>query len=193
MKRSKQARLTLMAASSALALSACSSKPQETQTHTYADVEACKSAGVFSDERCTQEFTKAVSAHETSAPRYESESLCEKEFSLNNCYKRTESGYSFWSPFMTGFLVSQIINNTQSNYYASPYYHSARGRYLTWDGSIINTRRGEDGQLRSTVNTESIKAKPKPAKIMTRTSVISRGGFGSRTKSRSTSRSSWGG
>jgi len=193
MKRSKNAKLTLMIAGSALALSSCGEEPRH-EAESYTSLDACKNADTFPDAQCDTDFQKAMATHEKSAPRYESQNLCEKEFSLSNCERRTNhNGAVFWSPFMTGFLVSHILDSRRNYYYSSPYYRTNRGRYTTWDGVPLGTTKSADGRTRRTVSTQTVKAKPKAAKVMTRTSVVSRGGFGSRTSSRSSGRRSWGG
>lgn len=194
MKRSKNAKLTLMVAGSALALSACGQNSRQHEAETYRSLDACKEAGLFSDAQCEASYNEALKVHEESAPRYNSERLCENDFVIGNCVQRTSnSGGVFWSPFMAGFLVSQILDrDNRSQYYSTSYYRGPRGRYYTWDGIEMRSSRGTDGRARWTVSNDTVKAKPKPAKVMTRTSVISRGGFGSRTSSRSSGRS-WGG
>jgi uncharacterized protein YgiB involved in biofilm formation len=193
MKRSKNAKLTLMVAGSALALASCGEEPRH-EAESYPSLDACKNADVISDSQCDTDFQKAMETHEKSAPRYESQSLCEQEFSMNNCERRTnQNGASFWSPFMTGFLVSHILDSRRNYYYSSPYYRTRSGGFSTWDGAPLGTTRSADGQTRRTISTKTVTAKPKAAKVMTRTSVISRGGFGSRTSSRSSSGRSWGG
>jgi uncharacterized protein YgiB involved in biofilm formation len=192
MKRSKKLTLTLMAAGSSIALGACGEKRQESEK--YASLEECKAANVFSDEQCQTSYNSALTMHEKSSPRYNSRALCEQEFNINRCEQRTNSnGSSFWSPFLAGYLVSNIVDGSRSHYYSSPYYNTRYGRSYTWNGDLIDTRRTSDGRIRHSVDKKAVTAKPKPARVMTRTSVISRGGFGSRSSSRSSSGRSRGG
>lgn len=183
MKRSKKVKLTLMATSSVLVLSACEEEKRH-DAESYSSVEACKAADVFSDEKCEIEFQKALATHRESAPRYASQSLCEQEFSSGNCQQNGRTGgSSFWTPFMAGYLVSNIIDSNRRYYYSTPYYRTSRNVYYTWDGAPLSNRY-ENGKLRHSVSDKTVKAKPKPAKVMTRTSVVSRGGFGARSSSR---------
>ena len=193
MKRSKNVKLTLMVAGSALALSSCGEEPRH-EAESYASVEACKAADTFPDSQCDEDFAKAAATHETSAPRYNQRQLCEQEFGIGNCESRSSrNGSGFWSPFLAGYMVANILDNRRSYYYSTPYYRTARGRHLTWDGAPIATTRGADGRIRRTISTNTVKARPKVAKVMTRTSVVSRGGFGSRTSARSSRSRSRGG
>lgn len=193
MKRSKNAKLTLMVAGSALALSACEEKPQH-QVETYETLDACLDADLFSDSQCRTDHEKALAVHAQSAPRFESQSLCGQEFTRVNCESHTSaSGSTFWSPLMAGFLVSRILDRDRHYYYSSPYYRNGRGHYYTWDGYRMGEARGQDGRYRKTIGQKTVEAKPKKARVMTRTSVISRGGFGRRSSSRSSGGRSRGG
>ncbi len=198
MKRAKKLTLTVMAASSATVLAACGDDEQE-KVESYSSLEACKAADAFTDEQCEIEFAKAQKTHEESAPRYTNQALCESEFGIDKCQPRTNSnGGSFWSPFFTGYIISSLINNNSGGYYSSPYYNTRYGRRATWNGDPINTYRDSNGRVQHRVSDSAVRAKPKPAKVMNRTAVVSRGGFGARPKARSNrsngrSRSSWGG
>lgn len=181
MKRSKQVKLTLMA-TTALALSACGEKQEFVEN--YDTLEACKVAGKFSDATCEKAYAEAKAVHEKSAPRYNNGSLCQQEF-MASCERRQVGSSSFWSPFMTGYLVSEIVRDRRSSYYYTPYYQRYgynRGWY-TWSGDMIEMRRDANGSYRPSISRKAITAKPKPARVMTRTSVVSRGGFGSRSRS----------
>lgn len=196
MKRSRNAKLTIMAAGSALALTACSSSEPRYQAETYRDLDSCLSANIFSDEQCQSTYENALTLHNQSAPRYRDLSLCEQEFGPTKCEQRSNmNGAVFWSPFMTGFLVSQVLDHPRRGnyYYSSPFYNPRRGGYYMWDGEPLVYSRGNDGRMRTSVSRSTIDAPPKPARVMTRTSVVSRGGFGTRPKARASSRSSRGG
>ena len=193
MKRSKNVKLTLMVAGSALALSSCGEEPRH-EAESYASVAACKAADKFPDSQCEEDFSKALATHEKSAPRYNQRALCEQEFGIGNCEsRRSGSSLGFWSPFMIGYMTANILDSRRSYYHSTPYYRTARGRHLTWDGSPISTTRGADGKIHRTISTKVVKATPKAARVMTRTSVVSRGGFGSRTSARSSRSRSRGG
>jgi len=181
MKRSQALKLTLMAGS-AMALGACSDKRQEAQT--YNSLDACETAGLYSATECQTAYNKAVATHQKSAPRYNSEQLCQQDFKAR-CEERSDGGRSFWSPFMTGFLVSQLLDQGRGGYYYGPYYNrfGSRPGFYTVDGSRINIQRSKSGKYRSSIRTRSVKARPKRARVMTRTSVVSRGGFGRRGRS----------
>lgn len=190
MKKSTKLTLTIMAATSGLSLSACSDNTQEAKQ--YSSLEECKSGSDFTDEQCEESYQAAQKLHEQNSPRYASRGLCEGEFVVGQCEQRVNNnGQSFWSPFLAGYLVSNIISDRGSYRYASPYYAGSGGRQYTWNGGVINTTRDANGRLIRTIDKKTIKnnVRQKPAKIMTKTSVVSRGGFGSRSRSRSGGRS----
>lgn len=186
MKRSKTIKLTLMA-STALALSACGEEERET-AEAFRTLDDCVASNLFTEEQCQTSLDEAKSVHEQSAPRYNSESLCVQEFGPSNCYRHGGgsahgSSGSFWLPFMTGYMVSNLVDSAFGRHYSTPYYYHSSGSLRTWDGRSIQTRRDANGRIKPTISRKTVYAKPKPAKVMTRTSVISRGGFGSRSKS----------
>ncbi len=194
-KSSRSLHLTLMA-SSCLALGACVDETADrTPVAPYQSLEACQQADLYTDEECEAEFKKAKELHEKSAPRYESASLCSSEFGASCEYRQRADGTGFWSPFFTGYMVARILDGGDSrrHYYSTPYYTDIRGNQRTWDGNDVRMSRSSEGNLRPTISKETVAAKPQPAKVMTRTSVISKGGFGSRSTSRSSMSSSRGG
>ncbi|UTW59635.1 DUF1190 domain-containing protein [Kordiimonas sp. SCSIO 12603] len=200
MKRAKKLSLTLMAVGSATTLAACGDGDKREEVESYKDLESCLSAGVFSDQQCEDAYDKAKETHDSSAPRYDKVGLCEEQFGVGQCEQRTNhNGGSFWSPFFTGYIISSLLNQPSygGGYYSTPYYQTRYGRRATWNGDYIKTYRDSNGRIQHRVNKESFQ-KPKPAKVLNRTAVISRGGFGTRPKARaSKSRSrggrSWGG
>lgn len=150
---------------------------------TYANLDDCKNAVRFSDQQCEKSYQEALKIHEKSAPRYNNSSLCRQEFSAK-CEKRQDGYSTFWSPFMAGFLVSEILKDNRSTYYHSPYYRrygESRGLY-TWTGDSIYYKRS-NARITHVLSRKAMDATPKTARVMTRTSVVSRGGFGSQAVS----------
>lgn len=182
MKRSKKVKLTLMAGT-ALALSGCGDDRQFVEN--YKTLDACKTADVFTDAQCETAYKEAHAVHVKSSPRYYTSYLCQREFKATCEERKDNVGGSFWSPFMAGFLVSEVIKDQRSRYYHTPYYQSYgtnRGWY-TWSGDMIEMARDSNGRYRPSISRKAITAKPKAAKVMSRTSAVSRGGFGSRSRS----------
>lgn len=189
MKRSKQINLNSMRkvgvtrpllkpvalAVASITLVACSEPEQEVRI--VSSIDDCIENTEFTAEQCDVAYKKALAEAERTAPRYTSRSRCESEFGYNQCYS---SGNDFFVPFMAGWMVSSLINNTYNPVYQYRGGGSSyRDRIMTADGSII----GRAGQ--QSYRTSKSNLKPKP----TVTRTVSRGGFGSVASAKS----SWGG
>ncbi len=185
MKRSKTLALGLMA-TGAITLTACSDDQIESKS--YRDVDSCISDAVFTEEQCEGSYQNAKAFDELSGPRYDTRSTCEGEFGTSRCFERSSNGASYWSPFLQGYLISSLVNKATGGpeLHSRPYYSPRKGGYYTAYGTRVQfSSRG------ASVSRDSMTTAPKPAKLQTRTSVLSRGGFGTRSGSRSSS--SWGG
>lgn len=175
----------LALAIASITLAACSDPEQEVQI--VSSVEDCNTNTNLTAEQCEIAYQKALAEAQRTAPRYNSQAQCEAEFGYNQCNR---SG-SFFMPFMAGYMVSSLLNNTSQSY--NPVYHyrsgnsSLRNRIMMADGTII----GKAGQSSYKVNSGNLKAKP------TVTRTVSRGGFGSVASAKSNwgggKTSSWGG
>lgn len=196
MKRSTVLTLTLMAAAGGAFAIYNTTREREAQANYYPSVDACKAEGKVSAEDCQRAFDEAKAQNDATAPRFSDQADCEAQFGAQACYRREDGGSSFFVPFLTGFLVSNLVNQAIGNtgywgsrggyYYSRPVYrNSSSGRIFTGSGATIDPRGG------STVRAPSrdVYQAPPPS----RTSVISRGGFGSRSSSYSTGSRSWGG
>lgn len=178
MKRSKSLSLCLMAGS-AVALSACGDK--EVDAVSFKDAQECAQSGEYSLEDCQEAIEEAREHQAIASPRYSEGALCETEFGYGAC---TRHAAGYWGPSPRAYLFSMVGDDGRGRLYARPYYTTRQGHYYTADGTRVWL---EGRRLR--VSEKSMVIKPKSAKVQTRTSVIARGGFGTR----SSSRSSWGG
>jgi uncharacterized protein YgiB involved in biofilm formation len=86
------------------------------------------------------------------------------------------SGGSFFTPLLTGFIIGQALNGGYG-YRGAPMYRDRQGNYYGGAGGRISrdyvtgrTRVGSDAFTPTTARA--------PARVQTRSSVISRGGFG---------------
>ncbi|MBU3021779.1 DUF1190 family protein [Aestuariibacter sp. A3R04] len=171
--------------------SGCADDRQEAQI--YTSVQDCKNDMPEAVAQCEAAYQKAVDEAARTSPRFNSEYDCEYEFGPNQCRQVQSSSGSFFMPFMAGFMVSQLLS--PGSFYSQPIYtsysrHSPfRSRWITADGYVF------DGDIRK----RNYRVKPtvyKPKPTVTRT--VSRGGFGSSVRAKSSwgssSRSgSWGG
>ncbi len=171
----------------AVALTGCS---QSEQVRVVESVEDCQVSTDLTIEQCEAAYQKAVLEAERTGPKYNNARSCEAEFGYDQCH-RTSSG--FFTPFMTGYLVSSMIGNMGRQAYNPVYtynrpYSSYHNKIMTADGSIL----GRAGRTSYKVN-KSMVSKRKPTVSRT----VSRGGFGSVASAKSSwgggSKSSWGG
>ncbi|WP_236250328.1 DUF1190 domain-containing protein [Microbulbifer sp. ALW1] len=158
------------------ALMGCSSKEE---VKVVASVEDCVNQTELDQKQCEAAYQQALREAERTGPKYDSRHLCEVEF--GNC---RQTG-SFWLPLMTGFMVGQMLDSRDRNYYYNPVYRYSNpysgnyDRLMTSDGSVL----GRSGKVNYTVPSSATKPKP------TVTKTVSRGGFGSVASAKS----SWGG
>ena len=186
MKRSQRVVLTTLAAAGVVAVQACGSsewgEEPSVDANPFASVEECARSGRVPQSTCQEAYNEALARHETSAPRFESQPLCEEEFGSGRCQQRLANGTGIWMPMLAGFMVGQMLDRQNRYYYRyGPLYHSYRsgGWYSggAYGGPLYNTgsgwRAGASGFERSSASPP----------VRTRSSVSSRGGFGSRSRS----------
>lgn len=127
MKRSKTAALLMMGAAPLL-LTACDS--EKTREGLYTSVEACV-AQTNDRYTCQQAFDQAKKQAEVGSPRYASREECLAAHGAGQCEQRSDaSGHSFFMPFMTGFLMSQMLRGGQSAAVGgAPAYRDSAGRW----------------------------------------------------------------
>lgn len=181
MKRSRSVRLALMA-TTAVAVTACDDPQSEAEVPVsfYRSMEECVADGKFTETYCQQALEEAQKEHEASAPRYSDQQLCEEQFGADMCQPRqVAGGGSFWTPFLVGYVVSDIVDRVSGRrgLHSGPIYYGggpAGGRgYYTPSGDRLRT-----SQQGVSLPRRSVEAAPPPARVQNRTTVISRGGFG---------------
>jgi uncharacterized protein YgiB involved in biofilm formation len=152
-KRSGRVRLSTMAATAgALAgsalLAGCgeagSPTPQAvaavrpagtSEVQAFGNVFECAANSTLSQEECVEARKQAVAASEEIAPRYAGQGDCEEEWGAGNCVTQTGSGRSFFSPFVTGFLLGKLTGGRQD--YLPLYRKGTDGGYVTAGGSKL--------------------------------------------------------
>lgn len=165
----------------------------------YTSVEECVAAHPTKEEICQEAYDEAQYAADESGPRYGTQDLCEIEFGPGQC--RFDDGGNFWTPFVAGYIVSEIIDEVddyfdykkkkkKKHYYTStPAYFSTRGgrAYYGLNEQVI----GKPGQRKVGISGSAYDRRA--AKTYTR-NTVRRGGFGSTVRSSSSSGGrSWGG
>lgn len=173
MKRSRNLRLVLMAASVPVVLAGCESEPTG---QVLRSVEQCRTQDEVSIEQCEQAYLAARAEHERLAPRFESRVECDQQF--ENCVAIEEDGRTVYHPPMGGFLMGYLVGSALSprGYYpvgaASPLYRDYRGGYYKPGGGYVGDRIGSVSGSKGKVAL--------PARAVT----VSRSGFGSSASAR---------
>jgi len=198
-KRSKSINLTGMRKSfsvkplalgvTAIFLSACGDKQEAA---VFTSVNDCTDTHPEFAEKCKTAYEDALREAQRTGPKYNSQRDCESEFGNNRCnVVRNESG-SFFMPFMAGYMLSNLMS--PRGYYSQPMFtsnarnSSYRNRWVGADGYDF----GDNRRRSMRVSEKSLKPKPTVSKTM------SRGGFGSSVRAKSswgssTKKGGWGG
>lgn len=174
MKRSQSIVLTTLMAGTGLSLSACEG-PADTpvDARSYTSVAECRTAGAIPADQCEAAYAQAQKANEQNAPRFEDRRSCEEQFGTAQCTPHNNG--SFFTPLLTGFIVGQMLGGG-GGYRGAPMYRDRDGYYYGGGGSRISrdyvTGRTQVG---SSAFNPAARA---PARVQSRSAVISRGGFG---------------
>lgn len=204
-KRSKAVVLTTLTAFGAAAtLTACEGDIDEAKlseqqygpsvaAYPYQSVDECKLDNKVPDQECEAAQRTALAQNDAGAPRFESQDICEDEFGSGNCYRGNGGSGSFFVPLLTGFVIGQALNGP-GRYQYSPMYRSRRQDvYYTGGGGGGGWVYRSGGGYR--VGSKALAPPAATPRVQTRSSVVSRGGFGGRASmaSASSSRGGWGG
>jgi uncharacterized protein YgiB involved in biofilm formation len=189
--RSSGLALTGLMAGTAMSISACDGSPaaanwngdppaatSEVDAKTYASLDACKSSGDMTAEQCDTAYAQAQKDSAANAPKFGDQQSCEERYGVSQCVPRNDNnGGSFFTPLLTGFIVGQALNNMGGRYYGAPMYRDRQGTYYGGSGYPLS-RDYVTGRTR--VRTDSFDAPEMraPARVQSRSAVISRGGFG---------------
>ncbi|WP_031553458.1 DUF1190 domain-containing protein [Parvularcula oceani] len=166
----------------------------------YASVAECQADDYFQDDYCVAKYEEAVALHQDYGPAYSDLSACEADYGAANCGRQPVAqaggGGGFWTPFLTGYLISSAINDFTR---PQPYYRDPYGGYRTLGGYGFRGGRGgtyvpasayRQTQRATTGRTNvqkaqagNLRATPQRAQAR-RTTVARRGGFGGRSGGR---------
>ena len=117
--------------------------------------------------------------------------VCQQQHGQGACTQQlAPNGQSYFSPLLTGFVIGQLLN-CPNRYAYSGMYRGRDGRMYTGGGSgggylYRNPRTGG-----MQVGRQAIAPPVATPRIQTRSSVVSRGGFGGRAAA--SSRGGWSG
>jgi len=192
MKRSRTLTLVLMAPAP-LMLAGCDNAPEEQlRKGFYTDVAACVADGNAADV-CQRAHDAADKTNTTNAPKFKTKEECIAEFG-DLCRERavatSGSEAGFWSPLMTGFLISQLLSSGRPSYLdASPIYRLRSGQYAQYDDNRGGYGGGGYGSYSSGGSTSTARSYHPVDVTPNRAVTVSRSGFGSVAAARS----GWGG
>lgn len=201
--RKRSAAAGLSAAGAAAMLSACDPAPsldersrqqfgEPVEVAAFQSIPECVASGAFSQDQCTEAQNDAFQNDAQAAPRFESENLCEDTFGDNQCYRRSDGGQSFFVPILTGFMIGRLLDG--GRYRSHGLYRSRRDdAYYTGSGAWLYNGGYGGRPYGYQVGRRALAAPAAPVttqRIQTRSSVVSRGGFGGRASARG---GGWGG
>lgn len=193
MMRSKSLTLTSLMAGASLTLGACDGTPQVSQAEAqlnkdpveafaYASLDQCKAEDKVSDEECDKGYAAALKDNETSAPKYAEQASCEDVYGAGQCVPRSQAnGHgSFFTPLLTGFIIGRMLDG--GGYRGTGLYRRDEryggGYYTGWGGRVNH----DYASGRTTVGRQGLDPpaaiRNAPARVQTRSTVVSRGGFG---------------
>ena len=183
--RSKALHVTSLMATASFTLAACGAPqvaaPDPEPALAFTSLDECKAANDISDAECDTAYKAADEQAKTSAPRYASQAECEGQWGPDQCRALNDNngnngGGSFFGPLATGFIIGQMMNGGG--------YRGGGALYRDRDGGYSNGRGGgylsrdfRTGQNIANRNDVDV-ARQAPARAQSRTTVVSRGGFG---------------
>jgi len=184
--------LTSLMAGTALSVSACDNTPAATQwgdppaasrevdAKTFASLDECKSSGDMTAAQCDTAYAEAQKDAATNAPKFSDQQSCEERYGVDQCVPRSSNngGGSFFTPLLTGFIVGQALSNMGGGgYRGAPMYRDRDGTFYGGSGQPLS-RDYVTGRTRVRADSFDAPEARAPARVQSRSSVISRGGFG---------------
>lgn len=206
-KRSRVVGLSTITAMGAASLSACDvpSTVDEAQLSEqqygagvdalpYDSVAQCTADGKIPASACQEAQDAAQKQNALGAPRFDAMETCEAQHGDGACTQQfadSASGGSFFTPLLTGFVIGQLLDGGRGYRY-SGLYRGRDGRSYTGggNGGGYLYRNPRTGGMQ--VGRQALAPPVATPRVQTRSSVVSRGGFGGRSAT-SSSRGGWGG
>ena len=151
-------------AAAGLTIGGCSeSLPSD---YEFKTVQECTTAG-FSEVVCEEEFKQAQLLNQENAPRFDSRAACEAEWGVDQCRPNYYQRNSYFSPFLTGYLVSSALRDVRGY---DDYYRYRRNNPAYDPTPLYKDRAGRPVTITPGSKTVT------PVNVNTRTAA--RGGFG---------------
>lgn len=180
--RSKTLHVTSLMATASFSLAACGAPqvaaPAPDPALAYTSLDECRAANDVTDAECDTAYKAADAQAKTDAPRYASQSECEGQWGPDQCrpLNNNGGGGSFFGPLATGFIIGQLMNG--GGYRGGgALYRDRDGGYSNGYGGGYLSRDYRTGRTVANRNDVDV-ARSAPARAQSRTTVVSRGGFG---------------
>ena len=178
-KRSRSVALFILGAS-AFALAGC--QEEKTEAAAFPDEASCLAAaspgGWFTEKDCNDAFAEAKVLHDETAPRYDSQEVCEAEHGAGACGPDSVSGggsgSGIFMPLFMGYMIGQALSG--GRVMSQPVVRSGAGGFSTPDGGTKIGNLNSGGQIAPSAFQKATVTKGQPP--MTRAMVAQRGGFG---------------
>lgn len=182
LKRSRSLHVSSLMATTAFTLSACGTpdappRPPPQPTLAYTSLETCKAEDAIPDAECDAAWVEAQNEAARSAPRYATREECEGQWGPEQCRPLTGGGGSFFGPLATGFIIGQLLNGGGYSG-GGPLYRGRDGEYSNGYGGGRLSRDYRTGRTITDAREHGDAARRAPTRVQSRTTVVSRGGFG---------------
>lgn len=182
LKRSRTLQVTSLMATVSFSMAACGA-PQRAipvaepdPALAYTSTVECKAANDVTDAECDAAYAEAQRQSAESAPRYATREECEGQWGPEQCRPLNNgSGGSFFGPLATGFIIGQLLNGGYRG--GGALYRDRDGQYSNGSGGGYLSRDYRTGRTVANRNDVDV-ARKAPVRAQSRTSVVSRGGFG---------------
>lgn len=143
----------------------------------YTSLADCQAADDMTDAQCQTAFDEAKAETARNGPRYATQAECEGQWGPDQCQPLNHAGGSFFGPLVTGFVVGQMLSG--GGYRGSaPLYRDRDGQYSNGHGGGYISRDYRTGRTVANGREYDAVARQAPTRVQSRTTVVSRGGFG---------------
>lgn len=183
LKRSRTLHVSSLMATVSFSMAACGSPqsaapaPAPEPTLAYTSVADCQAANDIPDTECDAAYAEAQRQAAETAPRYATRQECEGQWGPEQCRPLNHGGGSFFGPLATGFIIGQLLNG--GGYRGGgPLYRDRGGQYSNGYGGGYLSRDYRTGRTITNARDHTPEARQAPTRVQSRTTVVSRGGFG---------------
>lgn len=182
LKRSRTLQVTSLMATVSFSMAACGAPqraaplPEPDPALAYTSLDECKAANDVSEAECDAGYAEAQRQAAENAPRYATREECEGQWGPEQCRPLNNTGGgSFFGPLATGFIIGQMLNGGYRG--GGPLYRDRNNQFSNGYGGGYLARDYRTGRTFANRNDVDV-ARQAPTRVQSRTTVVSRGGFG---------------